>query len=242
MKRMICIAGLAGLLLMAVNAQGQNYQSVLKQNIELKKKVSDLGGQIKNRDTTIKRLQGLLTERKAEISELKEKLRVAGVLLEESVEKDKNIQVPAEVLKKALLKDLGVSRRKEIKRVWGVNYFLIPGNRIKTCLSIDWSLNYKSRYHNEAIKIIKTVTSLTGRFDYLILRATAASADRSGHITEIIAEGPMILKKEDIVKINWSSFYQSKIADISKIDEKDRQTIGGIMRSDPKLKLLPTNK
>jgi len=52
----------------------------------------------------------------------------------------------------------------------------------------------------------------------------------------------MILKKEDILKINWSSFYQSKIADISKSDEKDRQTIGEIMRSDPKLKLLPTNK
>jgi len=164
MKRMICIAGLAGLLFMAVNAQGQNYQSVLKQNIELKKKVSDLGGQIKNRDTTIKRLRDLLTERNAEISELKEKLRVAGVLLEESVAKDKNIQVPAEVLKKALLKELGVSRRKEINRVWGVNYFLIPGNRIKTCLSIDWSLNYKSRYHNEAIKIIKNSHELNRTF------------------------------------------------------------------------------
>ena len=73
MKRMICMAGILGLLLMDVNALGQNFQSILKQNMELKKKVSDLEGEVRKRDTAIKRLRDLLAERNEEINELKDK-------------------------------------------------------------------------------------------------------------------------------------------------------------------------
>ena len=111
MIRKICIFGSVGLFLMSVNVYGQNFQSVLKQNMELQSEISNLKGELKTKNDTIKRLKDQLMDRNAEIRKLKKLLEDVGILVEEK----KYRVVPKKEIHEIVSKILGTTNRKGVK-------------------------------------------------------------------------------------------------------------------------------
>ena len=244
MKKRICIIGSVGLFLMSLNVYGQNYQSVLKQNMELKIEISNLKGELKTKNETIKRVKDQLMDRNAEIRKLKKMLKDAGVLVEEK----KYRVIPKSELQEIVSKTLGTTNRKGVKRIWAINYFTIPGTR-KSFLCIDWSLNTPNASFFEdpgnRQNIMKSVNRLmkaitiniyneNAKFDYLLLRHSSPVVDKYGNLFETISP-PTIIRRSDLARINWRLF-KGNILSISEIDSETKKKIVEFVNREPRLK------